>query len=63
MVSDHAEAGNELTSKGMEIATAPMPVDEQAAKNISSLKGDAFDSAVATKVVDDHKRTFALLSP
>jgi putative membrane protein len=64
MVSDHTEANDKLksiaTSKGLKVATAPMPADEQAAKKISSLKGDAFNTAFATKMVADHKKTIAL---
>lgn len=64
MVADHTRANEALArlagSKGVQIAVAPEPAQQQEIDRIRALDGAAFDRAYSDAVVRDHKQTTGL---
>lgn len=64
MVADHTRANEALArlagSKGVQIAVAPEPAQQQEIDRIRALDGAAFDRAYSDAVVHDHKQTTGL---
>jgi putative membrane protein len=63
MVTDHTQANQELQQiaqqENLTLPSAPAPKDQALQKQLSGLKGSAFDSAYTRDMVKDHKQDIA----